>query len=321
MATLKHQNIKLLTDNGEIVSAQAPVIVSASRATDVPAFYSDWFFNRLRCGYAKWRNPFNGVDYYVSFANTRFVVFWSKNPKPLLPHLGELKEHGIGCYFQFTLNDYENEGLEPNVPTLGERIETFQRFVDQLGKGSVVWRFDPLMLTDTITIDNLLEKIANIGDRLYGFTDKLVFSFADIVTYPKVKQNLIRAGVRYRDWDEEQMIEFASKLSRMNLERWNYTIATCAESIALEQYGIEHSRCIDPELIARLAPYDSTLQQFLYSAKKDGGQRKWCGCILAKDIGNYNTCAHGCKYCYANTSPQSAAINLERHDPCSETIL
>ncbi len=249
------------------------------------------------------------------------IVFWSKNPKPLLPHLAELKERGIGCYIQFTLNNYENEGLEPNVPALVERIETFQRFVDQLGRGSVIWRFDPLILTDTISIDNLLEKIAHIGDQLRGYTDKLVFSFADIATYPKVRHNLIRAGVKYRDWDEELMNEFTSKLSRMNLERWNYTLATCAESIAMEQYGIEHNRCIDPELIARLAPDDSTLQQFLYSAKKDGGQRKWCGCILAKDIGSYNTCAHGCKYCYANTSPQSAALNLKRHSQDSETII
>lgn len=303
MAAIKHQNIKLLTENGETVSALSPVIVSASRATDVPAFFSDWFFNRLRCGYAKWRNPFNGVESFVSFANTRFIVFWSKNPRPLLPHLGELKERGIGCYVQFTLNDYEKEGLEPNVPALSERIETFQRFVDLLGKGSVVWRFDPLVLTDAITIDNLLEMIANIGDQLLGYTDKLVFSFADIAIYPKVRQNLYRAGVKYRDWDEELMNEFASKLSLMNHKRWNYTLATCAESISLQQYGIEHNRCIDPELIARLAPDDSTLQQFLYSAKKDGGQRKWCGCILAKDIGHYNTCTHGCLYCYATPLP------------------
>lgn len=306
MATLKHPQATILTDNGETVKALAPVVISASRATDVPAFFSDWFFNRLKCGYVKWRNPFNGVGSYVSFTNTRFIVFWSKNPKPLLPHLAELKKRGIGCYIQFTLNDYEKEDLEPNVPELAERIETFQQFVDQFGKGSVIQRFDPLILTDTISIDNLLDKIANIGDQLHGYTEKLVFSFADIVTYPKVRHNLTRAGVKYMDWDEELMNEFASELSRMNLERWNYTLSTCAECIDLGQYGIEHSRCIDPELIMRLSPNDVVLQQFLSSVRKDTGQRKMCGCILAKDIGTYNTCAHGCKYCYANTTPQSA---------------
>ena len=321
MASLRHPQITILTENGETVMAQAPVIISASRATDVPAFFSDWFFNRLEYGYVKWRNPFNGVDSYVSFANTRFIVFWSKNPRPLIPNLHTLKERGIGCYIQFTLNNYETEGLEPNVPALDERILTFRQLVEQMGTGSVVWRFDPLVLTDEITIDTLLEKIRNIGDALCGHTDKLVFSFADIATYTKVRRNLQIAGVRYHDWDEALMNEFAYRLSQMNRERWNYSLATCAESINLEQYGIEHNRCIDPKLIARLAPRDARLQQFLYSAKKDSGQRKWCGCILAKDIGSYNTCAHGCKYCYANTSPQSALLSIARHDPKSETTI
>ena len=249
------------------------------------------------------------------------MVFWSKNPKPLLPYLHELKERGIGCYIQFTLNDYETEGIEPNVPTLAERIETFRQLVEQLGAGSVVWRFDPLILTNEITIDALLEKIAHIGDQLHGYTEKLVFSFADISTYPKVRRNLQIAGVKYLDWNEELMTDFACRLSKMNRERWNYSLATCAESFTLEQYGIGHNRCIDPELISRLAPNDANLQQFLFSSKKDGGQRKWCCCILSKDIGSYNTCAHGCKYCYANTSPQSASLNIARHDPKSETII
>lgn len=321
MVTLKHPQIIILTENDETVKAQAPVVISASRATDVPAFFSDWFFNRLKCGYVKWRNPFNGFDSYVSFANTRFIVFWSKNPKPLLPYIHELKERGIGCYIQFTLNNYECEGLEPNVPALIERIKTFRQLVEQLGVGSVVWRFDPLILTDVVTFDTLLEKIGHIGDQLHGYTEKLVFSFADITTYSKVRRNLKIAGVQYHDWNETQMNEFADRLCEMNHERWNYSLATCAESIALEQYGIEHNRCIDPELIARLAPNDQKLQQFLYSAKKDVGQRKWCGCILAKDIGSYNTCAHGCKYCYANTSPQSALQCMARHNPKSETII
>ena len=119
---MKHQTISIRNDNGTEVLAQAPLIISASRATDIPAFYADWFFRRLDEGYIRWRNPFSGQDSYVSFKNSRFIVFWSKNPKLLLPYLSVLKERGIGCYIQFTLNDYEAEGLEPNIPPLEQRI-------------------------------------------------------------------------------------------------------------------------------------------------------------------------------------------------------
>lgn len=104
--------IKITKDNGEVVDAQAPIIVSASRSTDIPAFYADWFFNRIEKGYCAWTNPFNGVQSYVSFEKTRFIVFWSKNPKPLIPYLSILKQKRINCYIQFTLNDYVDEGLE-----------------------------------------------------------------------------------------------------------------------------------------------------------------------------------------------------------------
>ncbi len=308
----KHQTISIRNDNGTEVVAQAPLIISASRATDIPAFYTDWFFRRLDKGYVCWRNPFSGQDSYVSFDNTRFIVFWSKNPAPLLPYLSTLKERGIGCYIQYTLNDYETEGLEPNVPPLAQRIDTFRRLVDVLGFGAVVWRFDPLILTDRINIDTLLQKIARIADALVGYTEKLVFSFADIASYKKVSRNLRLSGINYREWDEESMLEFASRLSTMNRDNWNFRLATCAERINLSEYGIEHNRCIDPELISRLAPDNAVLQNFLYNAKTDSGQRKACGCILSKDIGSYNTCPHGCLYCYANTSPISASENYKK---------
>lgn len=308
----KHQTISIRNDNGTEVIAQAPLIISASRATDIPAFYTDWFFRRLEKGYVRWRNPFSGQDSYVSFGNTRFIVFWSKNPAPLLPQLSTLKERGIGCYIQYTLNDYEAEGLEPNVPTLMQRIETFRRLVDVLGIGAVVWRFDPLILTDRINIDTLLEKISHIADALIGYTEKLVFSFADIESYKKVSRTLRHSGINYREWDEATMREFASRLSTLNRDNWNFRLATCAERIDLSEYGIEHNRCIDPGLISRLAPDDSVLQNFLYNARGDSGQRKACGCILSKDIGAYNTCPHGCLYCYANTFPASAFENYKR---------
>ena len=196
---------------------QVPILVSASRSTDIPAFYADWFFYRLdKTGYSAWINPFNGIKSYISYKNTRFIVFWSKNPKPLLEYLPILEKHKIGCYIQYSLNDYEKEGLEKNVPPIIERIDTFKRLVERLGYGHVIWRFDPLVLTDEINIDLLLSKIENIGNQLVGYTEKLVFSFADILSYRKVQSNLQKANIHYIDWSKQQMIEFAKCLSELN---------------------------------------------------------------------------------------------------------
>ncbi|WP_289198199.1 DUF1848 domain-containing protein [Bacteroides acidifaciens] len=348
--------INIITDRGESVQAFAPVIVSASRSTDIPAFYADWFFHRLKQGYSVWTNPFNGVPSYVSYQNTRFIVFWSKNPRPLLTHLDYLKELNIGCYIQYTLNDYEAEGLEKGVPPLNQRIDTFKKLVDRLGVGRVVWRFDPMILTDTICIETLLEKVRNIGDQLKGYTEKLVFSYADIVSYKKVKVNLEKNNIPYREWDEVTMNEFAARLSAMNNERgWNYTLATCGEKIDIERYGIVHNRCVDDDLMIRFSWNDSELMKFLnvdthqiqpslfeepeipadaiiisdtlYGIKKknskDKGQRQFCSCINSKDIGQYNTCPHLCEYCYANTSKETAIANWERHknNPNGEKIV
>lgn len=340
---------KILTESG-LCDAQFPVIVSASRSTDIPAFYCDWFFHRLREGYSAWTNPFNGVRSYVAYRDTRFIVFWSKNPKPLLEHLDELRERNIGCYIQYTLNDYVSEGLEKGVPSVDSRIETFRELVRRLGKGHVVWRFDPLILTDSISVDDLLRKIEYIGDALVGYTEKLVFSFVDISSYRKVKSNLDANGIRYVEWTEELMEEFARRLSDLN-RKWGYVLATCGERIDIGRYGISHNRCVDDELIIRLAPDDEAIREFLHMKvetsgglmfgmpdgaidlgdgryavrtrdNKDKGQRELCGCIKSKDIGEYNTCAHLCEYCYANSSKEAACANLARNrrNPFAETI-
>ena len=340
---------KITLENGTVADAQFPLIVSASRSTDIPAFYADWFFNRLEKGYSVWTNPFNGVRNYVSYEDTRFIVFWSKNPKAIIPHLDYLRRRGIGCYIQYTLNDYVDEGLEKGVPSVDSRVETFKELAGILGKGAVIWRFDPLVLTDTIDVDGLIRKIEYIGDSLKGYTEKLVFSFVDIASYRKVRANLDRNGIAYREWTPELMEAFAAKLSDMN-RKWGYVLATCGEKIDIEKYGIAHNKCVDDDLIIRLAYDDEVLMKHLgvkiesadlfgnapkrsielpdgrYAEKtkdnRDKGQRELCGCIASKDIGEYNTCAHLCEYCYANTTKECAIANLSRNrkNPFAETI-
>jgi hypothetical protein len=322
---------KLTLADGREVDASCPVIISASRSTDLPAFFSDWFINRVRAGYMKWTNPFNANQVqYISFAKTRLFVFWSKNPKPLIRYLPELDNAGFNYYFQFTINDYEKENLEPNVPPLQTRIETFKKLSDQLGKERVIWRYDPLVLSDSLSVDVLIDRITGVAEQLSGFTEKLVISFADIETYRKVQNNLSKVIV-YKDLTPESMRGFAEKLAAAN-RQWGVKIATCAEDISLNEYGIEHNRCIDDELMVRVFNKDTALMNFLgyepslfddasWSYFKDKGQRKICGCMVSKDIGMYNTCSHFCAYCYANASKVAVQNNLQKHHPDAESLV
>ena len=161
-----NEKVTITIDNGEQVEASAPVIISASRSTDIPAFYAKWLFNRLAKGYCAWYNPFNQQKMYISFKSCKVIVFWTKNPKPILPYLNILDEMGIHYYFQVTLNDYEHEGFEPNVPAIEERIETFKHLSQLIGKERVIWRFDPLIITPTIGPRELLKRIWYLGNKL-----------------------------------------------------------------------------------------------------------------------------------------------------------
>ena len=281
-----------------------PVVLSASRATDVPAFYADWFMRRLRAGFFRWANPFNAAQVQtVSVAKTRAIVFWTKDPAGIEPHLDELDRRELHYYFQYTLNDYEAEGLEPGLPPLAARIASFRRLADRLG------------------VPELLDRAARLMAQLVRHTRKLVFSFADIAAYPAVRRNLARAGIGAREFTTAEMEEFARGLAALNRAH-GLALATCAEEIDLAAHGIAHNRCVDGELLARLGPDDAALLEFLGSraARKDPGQRRACGCLASKDIGRYGTCPHGCVYCYANASRAAAERNFRAHRPENETI-
>ena len=346
------EKINICTDSGKIVEATAPVIISASRSTDIPAFYAKWFFNRLAKGYCAWYNPFNQQKMYISFSKCRAIVFWTKNPKPIMPYLHILDEMGIHYYFQVTLNDYTKEGFEPNVRSVEKRIETFKNLSDTIGKEKVIWRFDPLIITSNIGPRELLTRIWHIGNKLKGYTNKLVFSFVDVKAYRKVQNNLVKETVFFTKEDVEhaeanyaQRIEIVQGLKKIreawHEQGWDVEMATCAEDIDLESYGIEHNRCIDGELMKRIFADDEELVYYLHTLKwperdmfgnippipqkekkvKDTGQRKICGCMVSKDIGMYNTCRHFCVYCYANTSKECVLRNAEKHNENSESII
>jgi DNA repair photolyase len=322
--------IQITNDYGKQVEALAPLIISASRSTDIPAFYSDWFFHRLKTGHSLHLNPFNGKKIYISYTNVHLIVFWSKNPQPLLSSLDYLKERAINYYIHFTLNNYENEQFEKGVPPLISRIDTFKRLVDKSGFGKVIWRFDPLILTDCVFVEDLLRKIEHIGDQLYGYTEKLVFSFADIQDYSRVKHNLLKNNIHYRDFTPEDIRLFASELCKLN-HTWNYTLTTCSEKMDFSHYNIHPNKCIDDDLIIKYFSDDKQLMDFLgikiigdalFSEEKnilktkhnkDRGQRANCNCIISKDIGKYTTCPHGCVYCYANASAETAKANFYKH--------
>jgi DNA repair photolyase len=346
------EDITIVRDNGEIVKGKAPVIISASRSTDIPAFFSKWLFSRIEKGYCSWFNPFNkSQPYFVSFKNTKVIVFWSKNPEPIIPYLANLDQRGIHYYFQFTLNDYEREGFEPGIPSLEKRIQTFKRLSEQIGKEKVIWRFDPLILSDQLLVRDLLKKIWFVGNKIKGYTDKLVFSFADIKVYKKVQNNLIRESSQFTkdniataEFSDDNIVEFIDGLNKIKEawknEGWSIQLATCSEKVDLAKYDIEHNKCIDGSLMAKLFSFDSELMYFLANGKlpetannlfsiqneviknlKDKGQRTECGCIFSKDIGMYDTCKHHCIYCYANTSRTVVEKNYASHNLESESII
>lgn len=349
-----NDKIQIINDVGEKVNAQTPIIVSASRSTDIPAFYANWFINRIMKGHLVWYNPFNQQPLYVSFENCKVVVFWTKNPKPLIPYLKELDRIGIHYYFQYTLNDYEKELFEPKVPALEKRINIFKELSNLVGKEKVIWRFDPIIVTEQLTPREVLKRIWNIGNQIKGYTDKLVFSFIDINSYRKVQRNLVKESnlfsketIECSELKLEQMNIIADGLTKIREHwgkaGWNISLATCAEEITLEKYQIEHNRCIDGELMKQIFAEDKELIYFLNYGKlpenntlfadefdkiplsaeklKDKGQRKACGCMISKDIGMYNTCSHLCTYCYANTSKETVTKNSKLHKDYNESII
>lgn len=290
------------------------MIISASRRTDIPAFYSDWFMNRIREGFFYRVNPFNSNQvsgFSLKSKHVDAICFWTKNPQPLLRHLDELDQLGLNYYFQFTLNAYDKK-FEPNVPSVEQRIETFQRLAEKVGSKRVVWRYDPVILTSRTTVDWHLEQIESIASQLELSTQRLVFSFYDF--YGKGRGRLHAAlentGIILEDitrHENRSQLEAIVRGFKTIADRHQLDIFTCSEDFDLAAHRIEHGACIDGKLIQQLFGGEP-------STKKDKNQRQACGCVESVDMGIYNTCQFRCSYCYANYNEGVIDKNRTKHD-------
>lgn len=285
------------------------MILSVSRRTDIPAFYSEWFFNRIKDGYVCVRNPMN-IHQISKIALTPnlidCIVFWSKNPYPMLSRLDELKDYMY--YFQFTINPYDTV-LEQQVPGKKHVIETFKRLSDLISPDRVIWRYDPIILTDTISVDYHIKYFEELAKRLHTYTKTCVISFLDL--YKKTEKNL--RGTYSREPNVDEMMNIAAHIS-MIASHYGIRIQSCAEKIELESVGVTHGHCIDSVLIEDLLGVKLVVS-------KDKNQRPECGCVQSIDIGEYNTCCHNCKYCYANFNKEKVVERYVKHNPNSPLLI
>jgi len=297
------------------------MIISASRRTDIPAFYADWFMNRVRAGYFYRVNPFNSrqvAAFSLQPAHVDAICFWTRNPRPLLPHLAELDERGLNYYFQFTLNAYDRT-FEPHLPPLDERIETMIELAGRIGPERVVWRYDPIILSSVTSAAWHLNHADRLAARLENVTRRLMFSFCDF--YGKgegrLGKSLQGTGIRLADINapgQRGLLEQVARgLSEIAVSH-SLEIVSCSEEVDLAAVGIAHGACIDPHLIRKLFGVD-------LNVRKDSSQRTNCNCVEAVDMGAYNSCRYGCAYCYANFNAGMIKANCRNHFPDSPALL
>jgi hypothetical protein len=292
------------------------MIISASRRTDIPAFYAEWFMNRIRAGFVVVRNPFNDNQLRhvsVKAEDVEAIIFWTRNPENLLAHLDELDARGYRYSFHYTITGYPS-ALEGATPDQDRACRVFAELSERIGADRVFWRYDPILLCNLVDFDGHVQGFERIATRLHGKTRRVTISFAEI--YRKTARNLGRiAGLTYSDitGDPELSRSLASELSRIAL-RHGMEIHSCATSIDLRDVGVRPGSCIDEQMI----PSESG---FSPSRPKDKGQRPNCNCVKSIDIGQYNTCLHDCLYCYATEDKRTAAINHARHDPHSPLLV
>jgi len=291
------------------------MIISASRRTDIPAYYSKWFYNRIKEGYCTVPNPFNSKQISVIDLKPEAVdaiIFWTRNPRPLFNYLNEIDNLGYKYYFQFTINNYPRH-YEPYNPTLLNSLQAFIELSNRIGNGKVIWRYDPILLTDDLTINFHIDNFKNICNQLKGYSKRVVISIVD--DYKKTLRRLNRLQTNYLPEQEknpqmENLLKNIVEIASTN----KMEIQSCAESKNYGYLGIQPGKCIDDDILRNELGVD-------LSYKKDKTQRLACGCMLSRDIGMNHTCLMGCEYCYATTSHKAALNNRKNHDPCFSSIV
>lgn len=284
------------------------MIISASRRTDIPAFFGEWFMNRIREGFVCVKNPFNThaiSKVPLAIDVTDIIVFWTKDAKNFIKHLDKLDELGYKYYFQFTLTPYD-KSIEQGLRDKEEIIKTFIELSKRIGKEKVIWRYDPILIFQDIDVKYHIEKFKEYAGQLADFTQTVIISFLD--DYKKVgsrKQN-------FRKPTLEEMYQIGNAFSEIAKAN-GLQIKTCAEEITYRN-GIEKASCIDAELIKLI------LEQNI-DAAKDKNQRKECLCVESIDIGEYDSCLHLCQYCYANVSSERIKNNIVQHDVNSPLLI
>lgn len=296
-------------------------IISASRRTDIPAFFADWFMTRIRAGCFQRINPFNSrqsTRCSLAPEDVDAIVFWTKDPRPLLPYLAELDGRGYRYCFHFTLNPYAAV-FEPHTPPLRERIETFRELAGRIGPRRVIWRYDPIILSSITPVEFHLQQAGDIAAALTGSTERLVFSLLDF--YGKARGRLQqlqeRSGIVISDITApERRGELESLAAGLKAiaDSHGLRLLSCAEELDLAAFGVEHGSCIDAGLIRELTGSDSKFG-------RDRSQRPACRCVKSVDMGMYNTCRFGCVYCYANLGEAAVRANLARHNPRGAALL
>ena len=279
------------------------MILSASRRTDIPNYYSEWLARRFRAGFLCVRNPMNFRQVSRITLNPNVIdciVFWTKNPAPMLPYLDEYRRYMY--YFQFTLTGYGKD-IEPGLPDKRRiLIPAFCELADRIGRDRVIWRYDPIFLSDHYTLDYHVKAFTRIAEALAGRTRRVVISFLD--DYEKTKRNM--KGINIQGLTKEKMRRLAHSFAVI-AGRYGMEIQTCAEKIDLSEYGITHGACIDREYIEHLLGCR-------LRAGKDHGQRPECRCMESVEIGSYHTCRNGCRYCYANFSDGRVQARIRDFD-------
>jgi hypothetical protein len=293
------------------------MIISASRRTDIPKYYSEWLINRIKEGYVDVRNPMYTAQvsrYNLSPDIVDGIVFWTKDPAPMLKRLGAFSDYSY--YFQFSLTPYGKD-VEGNLPNKHELINTFKELSSRIGSDRVNWRYDPILLNGKYSIEYQIRAFGKIATELNGYTNKVTISFVDEYNFGG---RSVYASLQTEEIVAAQQILLAEKISKMARDN-GMSVDTCAEKIDLQKYGIEHARCVDGRIFERLNGCKlSRLKTRYEELAKDAAQRKECHCVDSIDIGWPNTCLNGCKYCYATSSEAELEQNIKKHNSNSSLL-